>query len=299
MPNSKYQDIAFAIRPTNSDDLSSLIENLSLWLTKREKNIYFLDKEEKRIKKELPPNIYKEISFIKEDDLFHRPDLIISLGGDGTLIGVSRLSKGKIPIVGVNKGHLGFITEFQQSEIFESLDQILNGNFQPITKPLFHVSIERNKKEIFSSHFFNDVVFSKNDIARMFTLNISSQNGFIYDITGDGLIVSSTVGSTAYSLAAGGPIVEPEVGAMILTPMHPHSLTHRPIVISDTSKLKVKISRRDRSVLLTLDGQEVYEIIDEDEVKIQKSTRNVLFIANPNKNYFRTLREKFIHPRTG
>lgn len=291
-------NISIVLKPSRFDDLGNFVVNLVRWLKRRNKKAYFIDSEKKRLSKALPEKTLKDIHFATADEIFDKTDLVISLGGDGTLLGVCRNVPSKTPILGVNLGRLGFITEFNKTHFYEELNHILVGKYEVFKKSLYLCEVKRKDKIISKEYFFNDIVFSKNDIARMFTLSLEAQDQHIYNLTGDGLIISSTYGSTAYSLAAGGPIVHPDVKALILTPICAHSLTHRPLVIPDNYTLKVNLMDRIQSVNITLDGQTVVDLDHDLSVEIKKaSKRFVSIIKNPDRTYFHTLKEKFVHGR--
>jgi NAD+ kinase len=295
MPNKKpFNDISIILKPSDYDDLTNLITNLVRWLHRRKKTVILLKREFKRLEPILSPKVLALISFRDEKAVYRQSDLIISLGGDGTLLGVYRQVSSRIPIFGVNLGHLGFITEFNKHDFYEKLNVVLAGKYELIKKQLFSVNI--NNKEKY--HFLNDAVFSQNNIARMLTLSVEADKDHIYNLSGDGLIISSTIGSTAYSLAAGGPIVHPSVKALLLTPICPHSLTHRPLVLPENSEITVQLMDHDDTANITLDGQNVVSIKSRDNIKINKETRkSVLVIKNDEKSYFHTLKEKFVHGR--
>jgi len=298
MKAKKINNISIILKPSQFDDLPNLLSNLVRWLTKRKKNIYFLETELKRFNKIIPPNILKHINFCEPKFVYEESDLIISLGGDGTLLGVCRQVKSNVPIFGVNLGHLGFITEFSKNDFYEKLNVVLNDRCKIVKKCLSSVSIMKKNKVLSKDFFFNDAVFTKNDIARMFTLGVEANNEHIYNLTGDGLIISTTIGSTAYSLAAGGPIIHPDVKALILTPICAHSLTHRPLVVQDTSILKIQLIDKIDTVRITLDGQNILSMDHGDTVVIKKEPRkNISLIQNDERSYFQTLKEKFVHGR--
>lgn len=284
------------LKPQTITEYSSVLPNLCSWLRRRKISIYFGEHEEQRVQKILK-SASKGIEFLPIKSLHKEMDINITLGGDGTLLGFGRKSeRSSAPIFGVNMGNLGFITEYSKAEFFEGLAAILNGKCEVNKIPLFKVQAFRGKKKVFESHFLNDLVISKNDISRMFSLTVENPTEHIYNLSGDGLIVSSPIGSTAYSLAAGGPILNPEVGALVLTPICPHSLTHRPIVVSDRQTLTIRIPAKSNSVTLTLDGQEMQEAPARTTLTISKSTtRFVKIINNPSRTYFETLKEKFTY----
>ncbi|MCF8058160.1 MAG: NAD(+)/NADH kinase [Bacteriovoracaceae bacterium] len=290
--------VGIILKPQIINEYVSVLPNLCTWLKRRKISIFFPDYEEERVKKIFKTQP-KGIQYLPISALHKEMDINITLGGDGTLLGFGRLAEKKsVPIFGVNMGNLGFITEFPKSEFFEGLSAILSGKCRINKIPLFKVQIHKGDKKIFESHFLNDLVISKNDISRMFSLTVENKQEHIYNLSGDGLIVSSPIGSTAYSLAAGGPIINPEVSALVLTPICPHSLTHRPIVVSDRETLQIKIPSQTDAVTLTLDGQEMREADPRSTITITKnSTRYVKIIANPNRTYFQTLKEKFTYGR--
>ncbi len=294
---NNFQKISILLKPQIIQELSNLLPNLVLWLSRRQKKVQFIDSEEERIKKIFKGNTAKDITFIPKDNIFSDSDLIIVLGGDGTLIGACRLAnKQPTPIFGVNLGHLGFLTEFNKIHFFEELDTILAGNYQTKVLDLYRARVFNNKKVIFETHFINDAVISKYEIARMFNLSLESNGEHIYNISGDGLIISTPCGSTAYSLAAGGPIVHPDVKALLLTPICPHSLGHRPLVVTNKSSIKIRSLNKSHKVTLTLDGQTSTNLGFENYVEIiMDKNKKAHVIKNIKKNYFDTLREKFEH----
>jgi NAD+ kinase len=290
------KNILLILKPKNVNDYSSVLPSLTRWLDKRKKTFFFLKKEEKRIL-DLSPSMGKNATFIDFEDIENKIDLIVTLGGDGTLIGISRFAtKNFPPIFGVNMGKLGFIAEFSKLEIYEALDLVLSGKFEVEKVHKYKVELESLKGKVTKGYFVNDAVISKNNISRMFSLNVEVNEEYVYQLSGDGLIISSPLGSTAYSLAAGGPIVHPSVRSILLTPICPHGLNHRPIVIPDTFYIDIKILDRDDKVILTLDGQEAFEIDNQTKIRVSRSSVNfVTFVRNENKTYFQTLKEKFTH----
>lgn len=298
MSTNKINNISIILKPSSFYDLPNLVTNLVRWLTRRKKNVYFLDTEFERFNSLIPSKTLKLFNFKDKDYVYQKSDLIISLGGDGTLIGVCRQASSKIPIFGVNLGRLGFITEFNKSDFYEKLTDVLSNKFETTKKQLYKLEVHQKDGERESGIFFNDAVFNKNDIARMFTLSLDANDEHVFNLTGDGLIISSTVGSTAYSLAAGGPIVHPEVKAFILTPICPHSLTHRPLVIPDSNLLQIQLIDNVKSVTITLDGQRAIPVSKDDTIIIKKLTpQTVSLIKNFDRTYFHTLKEKLVHGR--
>jgi len=293
---AQIKTVSIILKPKATVDFEVILPNLISWLTRRKKNVQFLTRDRERLTKILKSET-KAISFIEELEIHDSSDLIITLGGDGTLIGISRnAKKTSPPIFGVNMGHLGFITEFSKLEFFDELESTLKGNFDIKSLSLHQVEVFKKEKSIFKGYFLNDIVINNNQISRMLTLSVHSDGEHIYNLAGDGLIISSPIGSTAYSLAAGGPIIHPDVNAITLTPICAHSLTHRPLVIADSSIIEVKAQRSEDTLKITLDGQQTFVVSTGESVVITKAkNKNVKLVKNPNRTYFRTLKEKFTH----
>lgn len=293
---AQLKNITIVLKPKVTAEFESILPNLAMWLHRRKKTVTFLSKEKDRLNKLFKGNL-NNLSFVEEKDLHNDTDLIITMGGDGTLIGVSRnVKKNSPPIFGVNMGHLGFITEFSKVEFYDQLENTIKGNYKLTSLPLYQVEVTKKNKVSFKGTFLNDLVINNNQISRMLTLSVESEGEHIYNLSGDGLIISSPIGSTAYSLAAGGPIISPSVNAITLTPICAHSLTHRPLVIPDNTSVTIKAAKPDEMIKLTLDGQEAVVVTSQDTIKISKrKTLHVKLIKNPERTYFRTLKEKFTH----
>ncbi|MDD0854639.1 NAD(+)/NADH kinase [Halobacteriovorax sp. GB3] len=298
MSSKKVKHVSIILKPRVVNEFSTILPNLTKWLMRRKKTISFATTELERIKK-IFKNVPKNITFLNEKEIHEQSDLIITFGGDGTFIGHARKCKrNSPPVFGVNMGHLGFITEFAKHEFYDGLEHAINGKFETTKLCLYSAQIFKKEKLISKSYFLNDAVINKNDISRMFTVEVEADDENIYNLAGDGLIISSPIGSTAYSLAAGGPIIHPSVNSMALTPICAHALTHRPMVISDRSKIVVKPTSSSEAVTLTLDGQEAFVIKNGERVVITKNTaRYVKIVKNPERTYYHTLKEKFKHGR--
>lgn len=296
--HKKIVTLAIVLKPNVIDDFNVILPNLTSWLARRKKKILFSHDEEKRLKK-IFKSIPKHIEFVEHKKLLTSANLIVTMGGDGTLIGVGRNSTKKTPpIFGVNIGKLGFITEFSKIEFYEKLERIFLNKYEVIKVSLFKIKVTNKNKKRFSDFFINDAVVNKSDISRMFTLSVEANGEHIYNLSGDGLIISSPLGSTAYSLAAGGPIIHPQVRSLLLTPICPHSLTNRPLVISGEQTVKVRTLGKDETINLTLDGQKAISIDSRDTITILKSkTHYMSLIKNQDRTYFHTLKEKFTYGR--
>ncbi|MFL5783094.1 MAG: NAD(+)/NADH kinase [Bacteriovoracaceae bacterium] len=295
MKHAAIKTVGITLKPNSTPEFYNLLPNLCGWLERRKRNVVFRMEDEARVKKFFRNKKTDHLLFRDADEFYNKVDLMLSLGGDGTLIGVCRRINAKIPVLGINLGRLGFITEFNKNEYFDRLDSIIEGKFEITTKPLCHVSVIRKGKVHFKDFFFNDAVLAKNDIARMIYLRAEMGNEHVYNISGDGIIISTPMGSTAYSMAAGGPIVHPDVKGIILTPICPHSLINRPFVVPDTAPISLRILPPHHSVTLTLDGQVAINI-DEQDVVVVNSARmkKVSLVKNAERLYFETVRDKFI-----
>jgi NAD+ kinase len=295
MKKKHFDNIGITLKPNSTPDFYHILPTLCSWLQRRNKQVIFKVDDKERVLKFFKSKNTSSLVFWDSKEFHESVDLMLSLGGDGTLIGVCRRIKSTIPVLGINLGRLGFITEFNKNEYFDRLEDILAGKCTTTTKPLFHVSVERKGKIIFKDFFFNDAVLAKNDIARMISLRAELGDEHIYNISGDGIIISSPLGSTAYSMAAGGPIVHPNVKALILTPICPHSLINRPFVVPDLAPITLKILPPHHSLTLTLDGQVAMSVDEQDIIRINSSkVKKVVLITNPEKSYFETIRDKFI-----
>ena len=294
--------VAIALRPGMDFGIQNTLSNLCQWLMNRNISINFLDKEEELVRK-LFKSVSRKINFLNEREIHIQSDLIVTLGGDGTFIGMARTClKKSPPIFGINMGRLGFITEFSKGEMYDGLNNVLEKKYDFEKMGLFKVEIFDHGKKYSNLKFFfiNDVVVNKYDISRMFSLTVEVEEEPIYTLSGDGLIFSSPIGSTAYSLAAGGPIIDPKVKAVVMTPICPHGLTHRPLVIPDNSKVSIKIAREQTPVTLTLDGQQAITLDTKSTIVISKVVGNhVKIIKNPSRTYFQTLKTKFRHGKRG
>lgn len=295
MKHASINIVGITLKPNSTPEFYNILPNLCSWLIRRKRKVVFRIEDKSRVLKFFKNKNTDHLEFWESKSFHQKVQIMLSLGGDGTLIGVCRRINSKIPVLGINLGRLGFITEYNKNEYFDSLGDILNGKYEVTTKPLFHVAIMRKDKVQFKDYFFNDAVLAKNDIARMIYLRAELGTEHIYNISGDGIIISTPLGSTAYSMAAGGPIVHPEVKGLVLTPICPHSLIHRPFLVPDTAPIYLKILPPHHSVTLTLDGQVALNVDDQDVVLINSSkVKKVQLIKNPERSYFETIREKFI-----
>ena len=220
-------------------------------------------------------------------------DLLLVLGGDGTLLAAARVAAPRgIPILPINMGSLGFLTSFMLEELYPALEDILAGQLTISERVMLHAELQRGDKILDKQAVLNEVVINKGALARMIELELSIDKDFVCRYRADGLIVASPTGSTAYSLSAGGPIVHPSVESFIITPICPHTLSDRPVVVRDTSIIEVKLSAGTESVFLTLDGQKGIPLQATDRVRISRAHQLLKLIQTPNKSYFEILRSK-------
>ena len=219
--------------------------------------------------------------------------LLLVLGGDGTLLAAARLAAPRgIPILPINMGSLGFLTSFTLKELHPALDDTVEGRFSLSERVMINVELERAGKVIDTQRALNEMVINKGTLARMIDLELTIDSDFVCRYRADGLIVSSPTGSTAYSLSAGGPILHPAVEAFVITPICPHTLSDRPLVIRNSSFVEVKLSGNTESVFLTLDGQPGIPLQPTDRVRISRAKDLLRLIRPPNKSYFEILRNK-------
>lgn len=227
-------------------------------------------------------------------DLGRRSDLLITFGGDGTLLSVARHAPEHVPIIGVNMGTLGFLTEIRVEEFPHVLDRVLAGEYHVEPRVTFEVSVSGPGRDSKARYrVLNDCAINKSAVARIIDMRVSVAGLFVSTFRGDGLIVATPTGSTAYNLSAGGPIIYPTMGAVVITPICPHMLTNRPLVLPDELDIEIALTTPDaKDIFLSLDGQEGFEIGDEDRVCVRKSEERVLLVQSPDKNYFDVLRNK-------
>jgi len=219
--------------------------------------------------------------------------LLLVLGGDGTMLAAARLAAPRrIPILPINMGSLGFLTSFTLDELYPALEETLAGNSSVSQRVMLQTELVRAGSVLESQGALNDVVIHKGALARMIQLELSINSDFVCRYRADGLIVSSPTGSTAYSLSAGGPIVHPAVEAFVITPICPHMLTDRPLVVRDYCCLEVKLNGDAESVYLTLDGQRGIPLEPTDILRVQRAKDQLQLIQPPKKPYFEILRNK-------
>lgn len=229
-----------------------------------------------------------------DEQIRDRAELVVVLGGDGTLISVARLfSSRQVPIVGVNLGSLGFLTEITVEQMYPVLEQCLADCHRITERMMLDVTVTRGEQEISRCQVLNDAVINKGALARIIELEARVNGDFLTNFKADGLIISTPTGSTGYSLSAGGPIVQPLMKCVLITPICPHTLTNRPIVLSYQSIIKITVkSSFDEMVYLTLDGQVGVELQEGDCIQVSRAETTTALVTSPEKDYFAILRAK-------
>jgi len=220
-------------------------------------------------------------------------DMVIVLGGDGTLLSVARLVGNQgVPILGVNLGGLGFITEVPLDELYETLERIFNNDYFIEERLMLVTHVHRQGERIADYNVLNEVVINKGAMARIIELETYINKSYVTTFRADGLILSTPTGSTAYSLSAGGPIIYPTLHSFVLTPICPHTLTNRPIVLPDDFLVEVILKSESGDVFLTLDGQVGFSLKYEDVVEVRRSEGKIKLISTRERDYFKILRTK-------
>jgi len=220
-------------------------------------------------------------------------DLVIVLGGDGTLLSVARITHPfDLPVLAVNLGTLGFLTEFTPQDLYEKLDKVLRGDFQIENRMLLNARLWRGSRKERDYNVLNEVVINGGALSRIVNLEVHVNDQYMTSYRADGLIIATPTGSTAHSLSAGGPIIHPRMHALVLSPICPFALTNRPIVIPDDSEIKVMLATVSEDIRVTLDGQEGCDMKKDDVLSITKAENCIQLVKSPARSYYKVLREK-------
>ncbi len=221
-------------------------------------------------------------------------DALIVLGGDGTFLRASHmLTRSDVPIIGVNFGGLGFLTEITLDELDSALEAVIEGRYAHEERRLLRAVIERSDGSSESGDVLNDVVVAKSgSLSRIIEIEASVDGRFVSSFRGDGLIVATPTGSTAYSLASGGPVLHPALPAIVLTPICPHMLSNRPLVVDDGVKIEIRLLTTDVEAHVTLDGQRSLALTPDDVIRISRSPRTLRLVKSPRRDYYEVLRAK-------
>jgi NAD+ kinase len=283
-PAKSPQTIGIISRPRRSN-ISVVVPPLLLWL--KERGIRAVYDEE------TAGSLDDTSNGLSRERVAAESQLLLVLGGDGTLLAAARLAAPNgIPILPINMGSLGFLTSFTLEELYPALEETLACRSSVSERIMLQVELERAGKVIEHQRVLNEAVINKGALARMIEVELLIEKEFVCRYRADGLIVATPTGSTAYSLSAGGPIVHPTVESFIITPICPHTLTDRPVVVRDSCCIDLKLSGDTDSVFLTLDGQKGIPLKASDCVRITRAKEILKLIQPPKKSYFEILRNK-------
>jgi len=278
-----FSRIGIVMKP-NKPEALALAREMIGWLKQKNTQVY------------LDTSVASPIHYApscRPEEMSKCVDLLVVLGGDGTLLSAARhMEKEDIPILGVNLGGLGFLTEITLEELYPVLERILEGKVEIEKRMKLHATVFRQGEKVGEYTVLNDAVISKSVLARVIHLRSSVNGAYVTTYRGDGDIISTPTGSTAYSMAAGGPIVYPTMDSVLITPICPHTLTNRPLLIPDEATVEFTLETEESDVRLTLDGQVGCDLLPFDRVVIHKSGQSVSFIKSPFKDYFQILRTK-------
>lgn len=277
-------NIAVLVNRTKDFNLT-VTRKLVNWLIERNCNVI--------LERDIAGELNLEGLGYNEEDIFKSSDYLVVLGGDGTILNVTRRQIPFIkPILGINFGHLGFITEVEKEFMFDALSKLLNYDFKIERRMMLKAQIYREEQLIKELYSLNDICITKGTLSRIIELDTFIDDKVMETYRGDGLIVSTPTGSTAYSLSAGGPIVYPELDIIVVTPICPHSLNSRSIIIGSNKTLEINIVSANEGVCLTADGQLGLELERGDRVLITKAPYNAEFIKLYNRSFFEVLQKK-------
>jgi NAD+ kinase len=266
-------------------EIREIVPQLVEWLQKRDIEVS-IDKETGSI-------LESTEKCLTRNELPGKVDLLVVLGGDGTLLAAARaLYRHEVPIFAVNLGDLGFLTVITKDELYPALEGVLSGNYRSERRVQIEGELVRADEVLSTFRALNDVVLNKGAIARIQDFEVYADGEFISNYKSDGLIISTPTGSTAYSLAAGGPVVSPTVEAFIVTPICAHTLTNRPLVLRDSANIEIVVKSQREAAYLTVDGQVGIATHSEDIIRVRKSDSYVELIQPPQRNYYEILRQK-------
>jgi len=278
------------IAKQNKPEAVPIVRSLVEWLRPKKIEVFI---EEGMGKLVQPPLTGPQLNSVEREDIPRHVEMIIVLGGDGTLLSVARLVRDyAVPILGVNLGGLGFLTEITLKELYRVLERVVQGDFTTDERVVLNASVIRRGERMAEFIVLNDAVINKGALARIIDLETTINGEYLTTFKSDGLILSTPTGSTAYNLSAGGPIVHPSLHCIIITPICPHTLTNRPIMIPDDVEIRAMLKTKQQEVILTLDGQQGFPLEFEDVVEVKKAEGRILLIKSPYRHYFEVLREK-------
>jgi NAD+ kinase len=286
---SPIKRIGIVLKPNQPDALRTVCEVVA-WLDERGIALVGTPEIERdRIQAETGCAVEQ----VQREELAANVDLILVLGGDGTMIATARMvGDREVPVLGVNYGGLGYLAEFRIGELYQALESILSGNFRLDKRVMLDVELRRGGELITRNRVLNDVVINKSALARIIEIEAYLNHQFVNSFRADGLIISTPTGSTAYNLSAGGPVIFPSMNAVVITPICPFTLSNRPIVVPDVATIELLLKTDQEEVTLTLDGQVGFSLNVEDRIVIGKSSVTFNLVQPSNRNYFDVLRDK-------
>jgi len=289
MEPASIKRIGVVVKPHQPDALDTLCR-LTEWL--RERGIQLVGQPE-IAHEQIKQKTGCTVEIVKDEELAPAVDLILVLGGDGTMIATARMvGDTQVPVIGVNYGGLGYLAEFPIEELFAALESILAGEYKVQKREMLAVELWRGEELITRNRVLNDVVVNKSALARIIEIEAYLDSQFVNLFRADGLIVATPTGSTAYNLSAGGPVIYPSMNAVVITPICPFTLSNRPIVVPDESVIEVCLMTDKEEVALTLDGQVGFPLQVHDRIVIRKSNNTFNLVQPPHRNYFDVLRDK-------
>jgi NAD+ kinase len=281
--------VGVVARPDPAGQAQAAVRELVDWLRRRKVHVVL----EERTASLVENPALAGIGVAAGREMAARSDALVVLGGDGTLLSASHLLDKPVPVLGVNFGTLGFLTEITMPELFPALEGVLRGEYRSEERRMLRARVVRQDEPEVVGDVLNDVVITKAALSRIIELEVTVDALFVSSFRADGLIVSSPTGSTAYNLAAGGPILHPALTAMVLTPICPHMLTNRPLVIGDESVVEVRLrAAREGEVHITFDGQRGFPLDRADVVTVTRSPRTLRLVKPPDRDYYEVLRSK-------
>src|ERR1041385_8296973 len=289
MPITAIKRIGVVVKPHQPDALETLCR-LTTWLNERAIKLVGLPEIERE---SIEHQTGCAVEVVADTDIAKQVDLMLVLGGDGTMIATARMvSDTEVPVMGVNYGGLGYLAEFPLEDLFPALDGVLEGKYRVQKRLMLSVELWRGAELVTRNRVLNDVVVNKSALARIIEIEAYLNQQFVNLFRADGLIVATPTGSTAYNLSAVGPIIYPSMKAIVITPICPFTLSNRPIVVPDDSVIEVRLMTENEEVALTLDGQVGFALQAADRVLIRKSNTAFNLVQPTNRNYFDVLRNK-------
>lgn len=231
---------------------------------------------------------------LNECDIAKSVDLIVTVGGDGTILHAANLSHDfNIPLLGINRGQLGFLADLKPEEMKPNILSILNGNYSEEMRMMLRVEIIRSNHENIEDRALNDIVLQRSETGRMLNFTTSVSNQYVNNHSGDGIIIATPTGSTAYSMSCGGPIIDPSLDCYVMVPICPHTLSDRPLVLPDNISIEIELQQNNKNKSeVTIDGRSICEFSGSDKLIITKSKKKTILIHPPGYDHYETLRSK-------